>query len=170
MADREIHDYYDDQIRAARHNDTRWSDLDRQGDDLGDDLREGWEDFKHTLKQKWDRLTDEDVESIRGDRRALSTRLRDSYGWDEATAEREIDEHYRSYRTRTYDDVDFDNPLAGKWDQIKGQIQRQWGKLTDDDLDVIQGDRHILRGKLKYYYGLSDEEADRQMADYLNRF
>lgn len=170
MADREIHEYYEDQIQQARYNDARWSDLDDDGDDLGDDIREGREDFKHTIRQKWDRLTDDEIESVRGDRQALGTKLEEAYGWDKPTVDREIDQHYQAYRSaRPYGDK-MDNPLAGKWDQIKGQIQRQWGKLTDDDLNVIQGDRNILRGKLKDYYGLSDEEADRQVSDYLRRF
>ena len=39
--------------------------------------------------------------------------------------------------------------LKGKWEQLKGGVQKQWGKLTDDDLDVIKGDSKILAGKIQ---------------------
>jgi len=49
--------------------------------------------------------------------------------------------------------------LKGQWQQVKGNIRKQWGKLTDDDLDQIQGDAEILAGKLQERYGRSKEEV-----------
>ena len=49
--------------------------------------------------------------------------------------------------------------LKAKWSKVKGQVQRQWGKLTNDDLDVIEGDKEILIGKLQERHGMSREEA-----------
>ena len=49
--------------------------------------------------------------------------------------------------------------LKGQWQQLKGNVRKQWGKLTDDDLDVIQGDAEILAGKLQERYGRSKEEV-----------
>jgi uncharacterized protein YjbJ (UPF0337 family) len=51
--------------------------------------------------------------------------------------------------------------LKGQWTQLKGQVQKQWGKLTNDDLDQIQGNVEILVGKLQERYGRSREEAER---------
>ncbi len=56
--------------------------------------------------------------------------------------------------------------LKGKWDQLKGGVQKQWGKLTDDDLDVIKGDSKILAGKIQERYGITKEEAEKQVKDY----
>lgn len=58
------------------------------------------------------------------------------------------------------------NILEGKWEQAKGEIQKKWGKLTDDDLDVIKGDTKILAGKLQEKYGWTKEEAEKEMKDY----
>lgn len=58
------------------------------------------------------------------------------------------------------------NDLKGKWNELKGNVQRQWGKLTNDDLDVIKGDTKILVGKLQERYGISEEEAKRQVEEY----
>jgi uncharacterized protein YjbJ (UPF0337 family) len=52
--------------------------------------------------------------------------------------------------------------IAGSWKQIKGNARTQWGKLTDDDLEQIKGQRDALIGKLQERYGLAKEEADRQ--------
>jgi uncharacterized protein YjbJ (UPF0337 family) len=51
--------------------------------------------------------------------------------------------------------------LKGQWTQLKGELQKQWGKLTSDDLDQIQGNYQILVGKLQERYGRSREEAER---------
>ena len=56
--------------------------------------------------------------------------------------------------------------IKGKWEQFKGGVQKQWGKLTDDDLDVIEGDAKILVGKIQERYGISKEEAEKQVKDY----
>jgi uncharacterized protein YjbJ (UPF0337 family) len=41
------------------------------------------------------------------------------------------------------------NRVEGNWKQIKGQIKEKWGKLTDDDLNVINGKRDQLEGKIQ---------------------
>ncbi|MBR0566877.1 CsbD family protein [Azoarcus sp. L1K30] len=56
--------------------------------------------------------------------------------------------------------------LKGNWKQLKGRVQAQWGKLTDDDLDVIEGRREELAGKIQERYGLSREEAEKQLDDW----
>ena len=62
----------------------------------------------------------------------------------------------------------FKKVLEGKWDQIKGQVQKQWGKLTDDDLAEVKGDSNILIGKIKERYGLEKEDAEKQVKDFFN--
>ena len=52
--------------------------------------------------------------------------------------------------------------LEGKWKQFTGSARERWGKLTDDDLDAIQGRKEILVGRLQERYGIAREEADRQ--------
>lgn len=55
--------------------------------------------------------------------------------------------------------------LQGKWEQIKGIIQQNWGKITSDDLIEIQGDYTRLQGYLQEKEGLSEEEAKRAVND-----
>jgi uncharacterized protein YjbJ (UPF0337 family) len=57
--------------------------------------------------------------------------------------------------------------LKGKWNQIKGNVRKQWGKLTDDDLDQIQGDSEILMGRIQERYGRTKDEAQREVDRWL---
>jgi uncharacterized protein YjbJ (UPF0337 family) len=53
--------------------------------------------------------------------------------------------------------------LSGQWNQLKGSVREQWGKLTNDDLDQIQGKSEQLVGKLQERYGIARDEAQRQL-------
>lgn len=56
--------------------------------------------------------------------------------------------------------------VEGNWKQLKGSIQEKWGHLTDDHLDVIAGKRDQLASKIQEAYGVSKEEAEKQIADW----
>lgn len=53
--------------------------------------------------------------------------------------------------------------VAGNWKQFSGKVKAQWGKLTDDQLDVIAGKRTELAGRIQEAYGISKEEAEEQI-------
>jgi uncharacterized protein YjbJ (UPF0337 family) len=57
--------------------------------------------------------------------------------------------------------------LKGQWTQLKGRIRKQWGKLTDDDVDQIQGNAEILIGKLQERYGRTKEQAHSELDEFL---
>ncbi|MFO7188543.1 MAG: CsbD family protein [Pseudomonadota bacterium] len=59
--------------------------------------------------------------------------------------------------------------LAGNWKQLRGKIKEQWGKLTDDELDVIDGKREQLSGKIQEAYGITKDEAERQLDEWERR-
>lgn len=50
--------------------------------------------------------------------------------------------------------------LMGKWQQIRGRVKEQWGRLTDDELDQIEGNYDMLVGKIQERYGQSREEIE----------
>lgn len=56
--------------------------------------------------------------------------------------------------------------VSGNWKIVKGKIKEQWGKLTDDDLKVLEGNADQLTGTLQRRYGLAKEEAERQVRDF----
>ena len=62
------------------------------------------------------------------------------------------------------------NQVEGNWKQFKGKVQQQWGKLTNDHLDVIAGNRTELSGKIQEAYGISKEEAEEQIKKFEYRY
>ncbi len=56
----------------------------------------------------------------------------------------------------------------GKWKQMRGEAQRQWGKLTGDDLDMIEGDRDKLIGKIQERYGKQKDEAEKEVNSWIS--
>jgi len=56
--------------------------------------------------------------------------------------------------------------LQGKWKQLKGSAKQKWGKLTDDDLDRIEGSRDELVGMIQERYGKSRDEAEKEVDDW----
>lgn len=57
----------------------------------------------------------------------------------------------------------------GNFTQLKGKIKEQWGKLTDDEIDELEGKSEILAGKLQERYGLNREDAERQAKEFQDR-
>lgn len=56
--------------------------------------------------------------------------------------------------------------IEGNWKQFKGKVKGQWGKLTDDNLDQIAGKRQELAGKIQESYGISKDEAEKQIKEF----
>ena len=54
--------------------------------------------------------------------------------------------------------------VKGDWKQFKGKVKEAWGKLTDEELDVIAGKRDQLVGAIQKCYGIARDEAERQVA------
>jgi uncharacterized protein YjbJ (UPF0337 family) len=57
--------------------------------------------------------------------------------------------------------------IEGQWKQVTGQAKVQWGKLTDDDLNVVAGRREQLAGKIQERYGVAKDVADQQISDWV---
>ena len=60
--------------------------------------------------------------------------------------------------------------VEGSWKQYKGAIRENWGKLTDDHLDVIGGKRQQLVGRIQEQYGVAQDVAEQQVDDFLKQF
>ena len=56
--------------------------------------------------------------------------------------------------------------IKGKWHQMKGAVKTQWGKLTDDDLEQIDGDMERLTGLVQERYGIARDRAAKEVAEF----
>jgi uncharacterized protein YjbJ (UPF0337 family) len=59
--------------------------------------------------------------------------------------------------------------LAGNWMKFKGKVQQQWGKLTDSDLDKIEGKQKELVGRIQERYGYARDRAEKEVNEFIDR-
>ena len=59
-----------------------------------------------------------------------------------------------------------EDKIKGQWKQLAGKLKAQWGKLTDDDLTVAEGNEQYLAGKLQERYGIAKDEAEKQIKEF----
>jgi len=59
--------------------------------------------------------------------------------------------------------------IAGSWKELKGNVRKEWGKLTDDDLEQIKGNRDILVGRIQQRYGMAREDIEREIDTWAER-
>lgn len=57
--------------------------------------------------------------------------------------------------------------MQGKWKQMRGKVKKQWGKLTDNQLDKINGSYDELAGLIQVNYGYSIEKAKKELDVFL---
>lgn len=58
--------------------------------------------------------------------------------------------------------------IKGNWKQVQGKAKAKWGKLTDDDLTMVEGRREQLAGKIQERYGYEKERAEREADEFVN--
>ncbi len=59
-----------------------------------------------------------------------------------------------------------DDKIKGQWKQLAGTLKAKWGKLTDDDLKVAEGNSEYLAGKIQERYGVARDEAHKQVKEF----
>jgi len=56
--------------------------------------------------------------------------------------------------------------IEGNWKQVKGKVKQRWGRITDDQLNIIAGKRDHLMGVLQESYGIAKDEAEQQIKEW----
>jgi uncharacterized protein YjbJ (UPF0337 family) len=75
----------------------------------------------------------------------------------------------RTQSTTSFMEINMDwNRVEGSWKQVKGAVKEKWGKLTDDDLDVINGRREQLEGKIQERYGFAKDQVRNDVDTWYN--
>lgn len=59
--------------------------------------------------------------------------------------------------------------LKGKWNEMKGKAREQWGELTNDDIDKVQGQHEQLVGVIQQRYGKARDEVEREVTKWEER-
>jgi uncharacterized protein YjbJ (UPF0337 family) len=95
-------------------------------------------------------------------KRPFRTQPADGTKPSSAVLSRQFSRKSKRSKTMNWDRVE------GNWKQFKGNVQQRWGKLTDDDLNVIEGKRTELSGRLQARYGYAKDEAEKNIDTWLN--
>lgn len=61
------------------------------------------------------------------------------------------------------------NTIEGSWKEMKGKVREKWGRLTDDEIDVIAGNREQLEGTLQKKYGKTQDQIRREVDEWVNK-
>jgi uncharacterized protein YjbJ (UPF0337 family) len=61
------------------------------------------------------------------------------------------------------------NRIQGNWKQVTGKAKVQWGKLTNDDLEIIAGHRDQLAGNIQERYGVAKDDAEKQISEWQDK-
>lgn len=59
-----------------------------------------------------------------------------------------------------------DDRIKGQWKQLAGRLKAKWGKLTDDDLTIAEGNSEYLAGRIQERYGIAKDEAKKQVSEF----
>ena len=61
------------------------------------------------------------------------------------------------------------NQIKAEWKDMRGKAHQQWGKLTDDELQRIRGNREQLEAAIQKRYGMAKEDAQRQVDEWAQK-
>lgn len=61
------------------------------------------------------------------------------------------------------------NAIEGRWKELKGEVKRKWGLLTDNQIRQIEGSQERLIGAIQRRYGLTRHEAEKEVRSWLGR-
>ena len=132
-------DYYSPAYRYGWESASRPEYRGRRWDEIENDLSRGWNRARGAAKSEWNdvRLATRDAYD------RVSTRA--TPGMTEASEKAD----------------GVWNQVKGNWHQMKGEVKKKWNRLTDDDLDAMQGQREKIVGKIQERYGKEEwRDAD----------
>lgn len=126
-----------------------------------DTLQGEWKQLKGKIKEKWGKLTDDEIEQIHGHKEQLLGKLQSKYGMNKEKAEEQLKEFEHKCNADCF---------QGHWNQIKGKLKEKWGNLTDDEISQINGKREQLLGKIQTKYGIPKEKAELQLQEFMENY
>lgn len=119
-----------------------------------------WNELQGEARITWGKLTQNELDQVAGNAQKLEGLLQQRYGLAIEEARKEV----MALQSR-FDDL----TLQGEWNRVKGQVQRFWGDISDNDLDRINGSKTRLLGILQEKKNRTKEEALEEVGKFLKR-
>jgi len=129
-----------------------------------DEFEGKWKQVQGQAKVWWGKLTDDDLQQIGGKYDKFVGLVQEKYGYTRERVEKEFAGRVAKYETnqKTDSPTPTQDILEGKWKQMHGSAKQWWGKLTDDDLDMVNGKSEKIIGVLMEKYGYAREYAEQE--------
>ena len=113
-----------------------------------DHIEDNWKQFSATVKEKWGRLTDDEIAEMKGKREKLEAKIQQTYGHAKDQIKKDIDEWYSTLK----DVMNWDH-IEDNWKQYSATVKEKWGRLTNDQIAEMKGKREQLEAKIQQVYG-----------------
>jgi uncharacterized protein YjbJ (UPF0337 family) len=120
------------------------------------EIKGDWNITKGKLKQKWAKLTDDDLQYAEGKQEELVGRIQKRTGETREAVEKAIKESCSTYTTPE---------IKGDWNITKGKLKQKWAKLTDDDLQYTKGKQEELVGRIQKRTGETREAVEKAIKE-----
>lgn len=125
---------------------------------MNEDILKGqWNQIKGDIQAWWGELTEDDVNKVNGERLKLEGLIQEQFGISKEKAKDEVDQFFNTRQV-----------FEGQWNQLQGSAQYLWGKLTDSDIDQVQGGLTNLAGRLQEKYGKNAKEIRDEIIDWMD--
>lgn len=150
-----------------------------------------WKDFTAQIQKQqklWTKITDEYLDQMNNSRKEISKIILEQCDVTFKNAEEVLEKSGESIKEMEKENTEkfardlgkandvlnkvsdaaetTHDVIADNWDAIKTDIQKKWAKLTNDNLEQINGNREKLTGAIQKQYGIARDEAERQMREW----
>ena len=120
------------------------------------EIKGDWNITKGKLKQKWAKLTDDDLQYAKGKDEELVGRIQKRTGETREAVEKAIKESCSTCTTLE---------IKGDWNITKGKLKQKWAKLTDSDLQYAEGKQDELIGRIQKRTGETREAVEKAVKE-----
>lgn len=147
-------------------------------------LENSWKDFTAQLQKQhkiWSKITDDYFEKINNARKEMTNSFQEQCAVTQEKAEEVLEKTGNSIKKMEKDVVEKftkdtnkvsaaietkSDTIKENWELLRVDAQKKWSKLTNDNLEHINGSREKLSGAIQKQYGIARDEADRQMSEW----
>ena len=128
-----------------------------------DHIEDNWKQFSGAIKEKWDKLTEEEIAELKGKREQLEAKIQQTYGHAKDQIKKDIDEWYS-----TLTDVMNWDHIEDNWKQYSATVKEKWGRLTDDQIAEMKGKREQLEAKIQQVYGHAKDQIKKDVDEWFS--
>jgi len=118
-----------------------------------------WNQLKGKIKERWGKLTDDDLLKISGKRDELVGKLQSVYGLNREKIDQQIREIENAY---------YSDELRNHWNQMQSKLKQKWNALTEDDIQRIKGKSDQLIAQLQERYHFDRNKAETEFHAFID--